>query len=98
VPDIDSQLRRLVASRAGDRCEYCLLRQEDAFSRHQIDHIISRKHGVTDDEANLALACLACNAWKGSDIAAFDPANGEITALFNPRRHRWNSTFSLRAQ
>jgi 5-methylcytosine-specific restriction endonuclease McrA len=31
----------------------------------QIDHIIARQHGGTDESANLAWACLACNiaAW-----------------------------------
>jgi hypothetical protein len=74
APPIDEQLRGFVAKRAAYRCEYCLIHEDDSFSKHQIDHIVSRKHGGSSDEANLAFACVRCNAWKGTDIAAVDHA------------------------
>jgi hypothetical protein len=69
--EISGAMRLLVAERAAHRCEYCLLHQDDSFTPHQIDHIVSRKHGGDSSRGNLALACIRCNAWNGSDIASF---------------------------
>jgi len=93
--DIDDRLRALVASRAAHRCEYCLLNESDSYSRHQIDHIVSRKHGGASDESNLALACIRCNTWKGTDIAGLDHESGRIVRLFDPRADRWSDHFRL---
>ena len=89
-------MRRFVAERAAYRCEYCLLKEDDSYSSHQIDHIISRKHGGQSDSENLAYACLRCNAWKGSDVGSVDPETGAFASLFNPRRQRWDDHFVLR--
>jgi HNH endonuclease len=93
--EISAAVRRLVATRAGRRCEYCLLHENDSFTPHQVDHIISRKHGGDSSPENLALACIRCNAWKGSDIASlgFDP--DQISPLFHPRQNRWQDHFRL---
>jgi len=72
-----------------------LLSEDDSFSRHHIDHIISRKHGGVSDESNLAFACIRCNAWKGTDIASLDPQTGLLAPLFNPRQQLWNDHFRL---
>ena len=54
---MDAETRRIVRERADDRCEYCRLRQEQApLWRHQIEHIVPRKHRGTDDPDNLGLA------------------------------------------
>jgi hypothetical protein len=66
-----------------------------SFLPHQIDHVIPEKHDGRTDAANCALACILCNKHKGSDLAAIDPATGQITPLFNPRQHRWIEHFSL---
>ena len=89
-------MRRFVAERAGHRCEYCLLRDDDSYLPHQIDHIISRKHGGESDSDNLAYACLRCNAWKGSDVGSLDTQSGAFVSLFHPRRQRWDDHFVLR--
>jgi hypothetical protein len=94
--DVSESLRRFVAERAGFRCEYCLLHESDSYSPHQIDHIISRKHGGQSDSDNLAYACLRCNAWKGSDVGSVDAETGAFASLFNPRRQRWDDHFVLR--
>ena len=94
--DISESLRRLVAERAAYRCEYCLLHEDDSYSPHQIDHIISRKHGGLSDPDNLAYACLRCNAWKGSDVGSIDPQTGRFIRLFDPRRQRWEEHFVLK--
>lgn len=53
------------------------------------------KHQGQTVSHNLALACLECNRYKGSDIAAIDPISGEITPLFNPRVQAWAEHFML---
>jgi len=62
---MDAGTRELVRQRAGNRCEYCLLRQWDSGSRLQIEHIVARQHGGRDIPDNLALACDRCNSRKG---------------------------------
>jgi hypothetical protein len=94
--DIKESQRRFVAERAANGCEYCLLHEDDSYSPHQIDHIISRKHGGLSELGNLAYACLRCNARKGSDIGSLDPNTGEFVSLFNLRRHRWSDHFVFR--
>jgi hypothetical protein len=42
------------------------------------------------------LCCAICNRFKGSDIASIDPETGQLTALFHPRRDRWNEHHELR--
>jgi hypothetical protein len=44
---------------------------------------------------NLAYSCIQCNRYKGSDFATFDPATGEVTLLFHPRRQGWTDHFRL---
>ena len=88
-------LRRLVQSRAFERCEYCLLAVSDAGLPHEIDHVISRKHGGTSDAENLAFACYLCNRYKGSDIASLHPTTGELVRLYDPRKDRWDEHFRI---
>lgn len=86
--------RTLVRERAGNRCEYCQLHQDDSpLAVLHIEHIIPRKHGGSDDAENLALACIDCNLHKGSNLAGIDPETNEVTELFHPRRHRWADHF-----
>jgi hypothetical protein len=93
--EVGDRQRRLVAERAGFRCEYCLLSEDDSFSGHQIDHILSLKHGGSPNESNLAYSCVRCNAWKGTDIAAIDAVTGKLVPLFDPRRNHWEDHFRL---
>ena len=91
---IGLELRRHVTSRAARRCEYCLIHEEDTFIGCQIDHVISEKHGGLTNANNLALACVFCNRYKGSDIATLDEI-GNLTALFNPRTQLWHEHFQF---
>lgn len=93
--DINEELRTEVAQRAGQRCEYCLIYEDDAGFPHQVDHILSRKHGGSSTSDNLAYACVVCNRHKGSDVASIDLRTGEIVPLFNPRRDRWVDHFRV---
>ena len=93
--DVPHELRSAIAQRAGGRCEYCLIHEQDAGFPHQIDHIVSRKHGGLSTLENLALACVLCNRYKGTDIASIDSQTGELARLLNPRQDRWIDHFRL---
>lgn len=91
---MDAELRGLVRQRAGNRCEYCGLRQEHLpVLRFHIDHIQPRKHGGHDDQLNLALACNSCNLHKGPNLTGIDPESGRIEPLFHPRHDTWETHF-----
>jgi hypothetical protein len=90
IPDV---LRREVAARAGQRCEYCRVHQEDRLFAHEIDHIIAEKHGGHSHTDNLSLACAECNRYKGSDLCSLDSETGTIVPLFHPRLQRWTDHF-----
>ena len=89
--------RARVRKRAGNRCEYCQLRQEDSpLAMLHVEHIVPRMHGSSDHLDNLALACIDCNLHKGPNLTGIDPETQQVTELFHPRRHRWEDHFQLR--
>ena len=90
---MDAATRELVRLRAGERCEYCRLHQEDSPLVHHIEHIMAKQHGGSDDLSNLALACHRCNLHKGPNLTGLDPLTREVVALFHPRHHRWPEHF-----
>ena len=91
---MDRATRQLVRRRAGRRCEYCRRHERHSpLVPHQVEHILPRKHGGSDEAANLALACVSCNLHKGPNLAGRDPDTGEITELFDPRRRQWDDRF-----
>lgn len=92
---IPETLRQQVIQAAAGKCEYCLIHQDDTPYTHHIDHIIPLKHNGQTTFENLALACLDCNRYKGSDLATIDPVSAEITSLFNPRTQTWTQHFLL---
>lgn len=94
-PRISAALRREVQERAGERCEFCLLAESQAFFPHEPDHLIARKQGGKTVSANLALACFDCNRFKGSDITSIDIGTNQVVRLFNPRTQRWSKHFRL---
>jgi hypothetical protein len=92
---VPTALRALVQARAGFRCEYCLIHEEDAHFSHQPDHVIACKHRGATSEDNLAWACYLCNLLKGPDISSVDLETGRIVRLFNPRSDNWADHFRL---
>jgi hypothetical protein len=97
MPGIPAGLRQLIRTRAGDRCEYCRLHQDDdPFFRFHVEHIVARQHGGETSEANLALSCHHCNLHKGPNLAGIDPATGAIAPLFHPRAQNWADHFEWR--
>jgi len=79
--DISQELRAEVARRTDWRCEYCLIREEDAGFPHQVDHIVSRKHGGLSSADNLAYACVLCNRQKGTDLHPLTRALGRLSGF-----------------
>ncbi|MEO1792499.1 MAG: HNH endonuclease signature motif containing protein [Cyanobacteria bacterium J06629_19] len=93
---VPAQLRRIVAERAYDCCEYCLQPAAFAFCSHEIDHVIAEKHGGKTIENNLAFACKLCNTLKGSDLASIDPNSKEVVRLYQPRQDHWHNHFQCK--
>lgn len=92
---VSAELRQLVADRADNICEYCLIAERHGLWGCQIDHIIAEKHQGPTIESNLAYACAPCNQAKGSDISSVDWETGKLVPLFNPRLDRWRDHFRL---
>ena len=90
---MDDLLQQEVRARAQGRCEYCGLPQAASPLTFPVDHIVARQHGGPTTADNLALCCGRCNASKGPNIAGIDPASGQLTRLFNPRRDIWSEHF-----
>lgn len=89
-------LRQRVRIRAGDRCEYCHLKQEHEPDRSfHVEHIIAMSHRGSDEPDNLALACQLCNLLKGPNLTSIDPATEKLERLFHPRREVWSDHFRL---
>jgi ATP adenylyltransferase len=61
---LSGSLRYEVLKRAGFRCELCGISADERAI--EVDHIIPRKHGGTDDLTNLQALCFKCNANKGA--------------------------------
>ncbi len=92
---MQESVKSLVRERAGNRCEYCQLHQNDSpLAALHIEHIIPKKHGGLDDPDNLALACIDCNLRKGPNLTGIDPDTNQVTELFHPRRHAWREHFT----
>ena len=55
---MDARLRAQVRDRAGGRCEYCRIHEdEDPFFTFPIDHVIAQQHGGATTLDNLCLSC-----------------------------------------
>jgi len=90
---ISEAVRAHVRAHAGDRCGYCLSRQDYMPWQLEIEHIIPKAKGGTDDEENLWLACRPCNLYKADQTHGRDPLTGHLVRLFDPRRQRWSRHF-----
>ena len=90
---ISAAIRRLVRSRAQNRCEYCKFPLRPPHSRFHCEHIVARQHGGIDEDSNLAFACDLCNLHKGPNLSGIDPVTGRLARLFNPRKQSWSEHF-----
>jgi hypothetical protein len=89
---MDAALRAFVRERAGHRCEYCRLNEEDDdFIAFHVEHVVAKQHGGTDDSESLCYACSKCNWAKGPNLAGL--LEGKLYPLFNPRKQIWKRHF-----
>ena len=89
---MDAALRCFVRERAGRRCEYCRLHEDDAdFLAFHVEHILPKQHGGTDDPETLCYACSECNWAKGPNLSG--TLGGKLYPLFNPRKQHWARHF-----
>lgn len=91
---IGKKLRKRIAIRSRHRCGYCLAKSKCVNQRLQLDHIFPKSRGGATEEANLCLACAACNLFKGKQTHALDPKSGLRIRLFNPSTQNWFEHFS----
>jgi len=61
---LSGSLRYEILKRAGFRCELCGIPADERAI--EVDHIVPRKLGGTDDLTNLQALCFKCNANKGA--------------------------------
>lgn len=90
---VPEDLSARVRAAAENRCGYCLTHQRYAMQVLEIEHLIPKTKGGTDDEENLWLACRLCNNAKSTQTHGYDPLTGRRVKLFNPRRQRWRRHF-----
>ena len=60
----------------------------------EIEHIIPKAAGGTDDEDNLWLACRLCNSYKAAQTQGQDFVSNRKVKLFNPRQQKWSRHFA----
>lgn len=92
---VSKQLRKLIAIRAGGRCEYCQVLEYLSNYRFHIEHIIGLQHGGSSLSSNLAFACSWCNWKKGPNISTILVPDGHLVPLFNPRTQNWFDHFEV---
>jgi 5-methylcytosine-specific restriction endonuclease McrA len=91
--DIPESVRVPVREAAQSRCGYCLSPQQYVMAKLEVEHLIPRAQGGSDDESNLWLSCSLCNRYKGAQVTGNDPLNNETVTLFNPRTQVWSEHF-----
>lgn len=91
---LTARLKRTVAERAHNCCEYCLSQARFSPDPFSIEHIHPRVSGGKTELANLAFSCQGCNNRKYKSVDALDPVSGEVVPLYNPRKHLWAVHFA----
>ncbi|KYC41941.1 HNH endonuclease [Scytonema hofmannii PCC 7110] len=91
---IAKEVRERVRAQANNQCGYCRSLQKSVLGILEIEHIIPKALGGSDDEENLWLSCRLCNGFKGTQIYAQDPVTNCKVRLFNPRYQKWSEHFS----
>jgi 5-methylcytosine-specific restriction endonuclease McrA len=86
-------VRQAVVERAKNCCEYCQSPALYSPEIFEIEHIQPLSAQGKTELSNLALACPACNRYKGNLQAAPDPETHTLVSIFNPRIHLWAEHF-----
>ena len=66
-----------IFQRSNGRCRKCSRQhwRQDHRKTWNVDHVIPRAHGGTDEIANLAVNCIQCNSAKAANMTAWDQAD-----------------------
>ena len=83
-----------VKNRADFICEYCQSLSAFSSQPFAIEHIIPFVSGGKTVLENLAFACNGCNGHKFTHTTGRDPITRKETALFHPRKQKWNEHFT----
>lgn len=94
MSEISAETRQNIIEIAQNRCGYCLSHQRYVMSNLEIEHIIPKHLGGTDEEENLWLSFGLCNRYKGVQIEGFDEETQSTVKLFNPRQQNWSEHFA----
>ena len=86
-----------LAERAGHRCEYCRAPEAIFNLAFEVEHLVPTSRGGSDDLANLALACRACNLYKADHVTGREEDSVVEIRLFDPRSQSWNEHFAVDA-
>ena len=73
MSQISEGVRTRVRASANNQCGYCQSLQRYVLGILEIEHIISKAAGGSDEEENLWLACRLCNSYKGAKTQGKDP-------------------------
>jgi 5-methylcytosine-specific restriction endonuclease McrA len=90
---VPASLRRAVADRADNHCEYCCCPADYCPDSFAVDHAYPRQLGGATILSNLVWACNGCNSFKQARIAAIDPETQQEVEFFNPRKQQWDNHF-----
>ncbi|ODH01314.1 HNH endonuclease [Nostoc sp. 'Peltigera membranacea cyanobiont' 213] len=91
---VSAAMRRTVASRAKNLCEYCRCPEEFSPDSFTIEHIKPRQAGGETIVENLAWSCYGCNGRKHTKTSHCDPETKLEVGLFHPRQQLWSEHFS----
>ncbi len=94
---ISAAVRKQVQERANFLCEYCHSSEETSAAQFEIDHLLPRSLGGSDELKNLALACQRCNGYRYNFTTGMDAETQTTEALFNPRQQNWSTHFGWTA-
>lgn len=90
---ISEELDARIREQAKKRCGYCLVPQKLVSFKLEIEHLLPKAKGGSDEEVNLWLACRQCNLIKAAKTHGFDPLTSESIEIFNPRKQLWSDHF-----
>ena len=90
---ISDKLRDKIRRLANNRCGYCLSQQQYLPYKLEIEHLVPKSRGGSDDESNLWLACRSCNVYKSNKLTMIDPMTGQTVSLFHPVQQVWHDHF-----
>ena len=88
----------IIASRAGNICEYYHAPEALSNIEFEVDHIIPISRNGTTELDNLALSCRICNLRKSDHVEGIDPVTLKTVRLFNPRQDVWFEHFEKQMQ